>query len=189
MKKYLLFVTGILLYAFANQSKPVLALAPSNNPLVESIILTFNSRLPIPKKIIVNTYSAEANANVETGNLDTNSQLEIKSLGILEKIKQGNTLNNELLVGSGEVLTNTINGARVIYAHNGLDKFGQLYKLAIGEKISLTTENELFEYILKEKSLVDTNRLSQVKAKKDTIYLVTCSYGQPNLRYLLRFEK
>ncbi len=188
MKKNLLF--GIVLLASCTlSSKPVLAIEKSNNPLVDSILSTYNSK-PIPKQpVVVNTYSSQKVSNFETGNQDTGTRIEIRSLSIDEKIKAGNILNEELLVGSNEILTNTINGVRVIYAHNGMDKFGQLYSIPLGDKITLTTGEERLAYYLKQKVLLDSRSLGQLKAAENTVYLITCSYSQPRLRYLLQFEK
>lgn len=160
----------------------------AQNPFAEGILSTFSSK-KIQKSIVNTSEVVGTTSKGPTGDMGTGVVITIKKLGISEELRYGKNLNSELLVGPGEVLTGTINGARVIYAHNGSDRFGKIYQLSLGDSLSVGDEYEKTRYRLVKKDIVGSEEIANLVARENTLYLVTCSFSEPNKRHLLQFVK
>lgn len=107
----------------------------------------------------------------------------------MESIYQGSLLGDQITIGHQEVLKVSQNNFDLYYAHNAADKFGNLYKLSISDKVILQNNSQLNEYkVIAKKYLSSTTTIDQLISDapdSSTIALMTCSATHPNQRIII----
>jgi len=167
-----------------------LGISDAYNPLLEGILGTLTSG----KISGIKTVQTDAR-NISFGKKITGNKkieglsLSIPRIDIDEPVYEGKELGEQLLVGNQEVLTGTLNDARVFYAHNSNDKFGKLYRLGKGDSVVIDDNNQKVEYKVEDKIYTYQDNMDAIVAKENTMYLITCSYTNPSYRHIVKIVK
>lgn len=168
-------------------SLQILGVSDNFNPLVHGIresyggeILGATTELASTAEV---TYSDD---KLPSGNtLDEAHSISISKIGVDQAVYLPQKIGDELVVGQHEVLYTTLNHAQFYYGHNATDVFGGLYKLNTGDKLSVTKNGKVQNYVITKTDFVKKDNVDAVKADSDQVILMTCSYTQPDYRILV----
>lgn len=158
------------------------------NPLVDGIRLSFHgSVLGTTTLAQTGTTDDQPRAKLPSGNtLLPDTFLSIPKLKLNTQVYQGNTLGHELIVGDQEVLSINFNHSILLYGHNQMSVFGRLHQLQPGDLVNLTQSGQSKAYQINSVTLIaDTDLASLSQLTSNQIYLLTCSYLQPDKRWLV----
>jgi len=152
-----------------------ISVADTSNPLVDGIRESFYGQvlgLSFPA-----TDSADSSPNLPSGNKPLDGHfIVIPKLKLIQPVYRGESVGQTHLVGNQEIDFSRINGADVLYGH-GLDGgiFQHLYKLTLGDEVSLFDQDGQNHYQVTDVRLVDASDVSAVNHQAGLVYLLTCT--------------
>ncbi len=169
-------------------SLKILGATSNYNPLVDGIKNSYGGEILGTSTELMHTaeivYSQE---KLPSGNIiDENMTISIPKIGLNQPIYHPQKIGDDLTVGHHEVLQTNIDKSSVYYGHNGYDVFGLLYKVKIGDVITLTNSNIDSKYLVTSTQFVHKSQVEVLKSQDNQIVLVTCSFTQPDYRIIVK---
>jgi LPXTG-site transpeptidase (sortase) family protein len=166
----------------------VLGTTDNYNPLVVGIKESYGGEiLGEATQLAATAEVGYSQAKLPSGNtLDAGHLISIPAIGVNQNIYLPQKIGDELTVGHHEVLFTTFNGVNFYYGHNATDVFGSLFKLRMGDKITLTKNDKVADYQITKTEFISENDVKAVKTDdSNQIVLMTCSYTIPDHRILV----
>ncbi len=165
----------------------ILGATDNYNPLVDGVRLSYNGSVLGATTLAKTGTTSESKIKLPSGNvLLPNLFLSIPKLKINSQIYQGQSIGQELVVGDREILAVDYNNSTLLYGHNQMSVFGRLHQLRSGDSIGLMKDNQTLNYqVVEVKMIADTDIGALNITNPNYIYLLTCSYLQPDKRWLV----
>src|SRR3989344_4108375 len=162
-----------------------------SNPLIEGIKGAYGKTLGTTTKKLPKTGDADGKSeSLPTGNqLIENSFLYIPKIGINKALYQGQTIGDEMLVGSNEILQAGDDSNKVFYAHNTNTEFGKLRQLTAGDAIFYTDNGMVHTYIVQSVAKVSATNIRVLENNNEkVITLISCDLYNESLRVVVTAE-
>lgn len=167
-----------------SQTVQVLGEFDNYNPLVDGIRQSYGGQILGANSLPQTAEVKYSSQKLPSGNfIDDNHFISIPKIGLDQPVYIPQKIGNQLTVGHGEVLVDD----NFYYGHNATGVFGSIYKLNIGDLITINKDGQSQTYKIDTKLFVHQSQIEAIQIDQaDQIVLMTCSYTKPDHRIVIK---